>query len=271
MALSISNDNPLVNGTPVEQVVITNPNGFTNTSMSILGFGVNDGTSVKNIGWVGVTAGSFTFGPYPNATFLENFSTGGIVLLSDHPTNGTIDLYSGGYTSTTFRRMRINPSGVVIYGIDGTINALNLQQTANNSNTAKSFIPLNFYNQNTLTGQLFSTSDNYNNNGTINIGPNSIGLLVESIAGTLLLAAAGTAGIININTGGYTSANTRFSIAANGDITQTNCVLTKAPPTVSTGQIGFGNTIADASLCSGASTGCLIINVEGVTRYIPYY
>jgi hypothetical protein len=53
-------------------------------------------------------------------------------------------------------------------------------------------------------------------------------------------------------------------------------VLTSAAPTVSASQVGLGGTTAAASNCNQGGTltsvaGCLVINVAGTTRYIPYF
>lgn len=47
--------------------------------------------------------------------------------------------------------------------------------------------------------------------------------------------------------------------------------LGAAAPTVSAGQVGLGSTTAAASNCLVAATACLIVNVAGTTRYIPYF
>ena len=75
-------------------------------------------------------------------------------------------------------------------------------------------------------GQFLATANNYNSSGTINFGANSIGLLVESTAGSLLLGAAGTSGVVNINTGGYSSTYTRLSISAAGLVTLSSLAST---------------------------------------------
>ncbi len=44
-----------------------------------------------------------------------------------------------------------------------------------------------------------------------------------------------------------------------------------AAPTVAAAQIGFGSTTAVVANCGGAATACLVINVAGTIRYIPFY
>jgi hypothetical protein len=51
-------------------------------------------------------------------------------------------------------------------------------------------------------------------------------------------------------------------------------ILTAAAPTVSASQIGYGGSTAAAANCNVTSptpTGCIVVNVAGTTRYVPYY
>jgi hypothetical protein len=50
-------------------------------------------------------------------------------------------------------------------------------------------------------------------------------------------------------------------------------VLTAAAPTAGAGQIGYGSTVAAAANCGSlaGSAGCIVTNVAGTTRYVPYY
>jgi hypothetical protein len=50
-------------------------------------------------------------------------------------------------------------------------------------------------------------------------------------------------------------------------------IFTAAAPTVSVSQIGFGGTTAAASSCGSLSgaAGCVVINVAGTPRYVPYW
>lgn len=51
-------------------------------------------------------------------------------------------------------------------------------------------------------------------------------------------------------------------------------ILTQAAATAAAGQISYGSTTAAAANCNVASptpTGCIVVNVAGTTRYIPYY
>jgi len=110
--LKIQVDDPKIGGVPTEQFTVENPSAVANDwKQANIAFRAHDGSSVQSIGWVGVTAGSFTYGPYANATYLENLSTGGVVILSDDPTYGTVKIFTGGYTSNSFLRLLIDVAG----------------------------------------------------------------------------------------------------------------------------------------------------------------
>lgn len=47
--------------------------------------------------------------------------------------------------------------------------------------------------------------------------------------------------------------------------------LLQAAPTVGASQVSLGSTTAAVANCGGAATACLVINVGGTTRYVPYY
>lgn len=119
--LEIDADDPLSGGIPVEQVMIRNTSTTGGTKQANIAFNVWDGAAQTTVGWVGVTNGNFIHGPYPNATYLENNSTGGVVILSDDPTNGTIKLFTGGYASNTYLRLTVGASGTFTFtGFTGT-------------------------------------------------------------------------------------------------------------------------------------------------------
>lgn len=50
-------------------------------------------------------------------------------------------------------------------------------------------------------------------------------------------------------------------------------VVTQAAPTVTTGQIGYGSTTVAASNCGSlaGAAGCIVVNVAGTQRFIPFY
>lgn len=59
----------------------------------------------------------------------------------------------------------------------------------------------------------------------------------------------------------------------NAGINTTTAILTAVAPTVAAAQVGFGSTTAVSSNCGTLLGGsaCLVINVAGTTRYVPYY
>lgn len=62
--------------------------------------------------------------------------------------------------------------------------------------------------------------------------------------------------------------------SADAAIVSSTATHTAAAPTVSAGQIGYGGTTAAAANCNVTSptpTGCVVVNIAGTTRYIPYY
>lgn len=61
------------------------------------------------------------------------------------------------------------------------------------------------------------------------------------------------------------------SITGAGAYLGTTYTATAAAPTVAASQVGFGGTTAAVANCGAVATACLVINVAGTTRYIPYY
>jgi hypothetical protein len=108
----------------------------------------------------------------------------------------------------------MTPSGVSLdIGRATGGKAIRVSQLAENGTAANSFTAVDFVVPTSgLVAQLLATANNYASAGTVNIGPNSLGLFVESTAGQLTLAAAGANGVITFNTGGYGTANQRMSI-----------------------------------------------------------
>jgi hypothetical protein len=58
-----------------------------------------------------------------------------------------------------------------------------------------------------------------------------------------------------------------------GSPTFAGVTYTTAAPTVSMGQVGFGGSFVASSSCGtlAGAAGCLVINVAGITHYVPYY
>jgi hypothetical protein len=56
-------------------------------------------------------------------------------------------------------------------------------------------------------------------------------------------------------------------------LTAGKAVLTGAPPTTTSGQIGYGASVTANTNCGTlmSSAGCVTINVAGTVHYIPYY
>jgi hypothetical protein len=139
----------LGNQTSNPLLTLDNPqNGIVDQTQ--LQFNGWNGSADAAIGWVGVTSAGFTYGPYPNATYLENNGTGGVVILADDPTNGTIDFYNGGYTATSNRSGRMFANGGFCWGsgcsadpgsgnisVAGKTASLNLQVTSAGSGCAQ--------------------------------------------------------------------------------------------------------------------------------------
>lgn len=250
-------DNPLVMGIPREQAMIENLLTTGTTTQVMLAMKVWDGAAHTTCGWVGLTSGTYTFAPFANATYLENNCSGGVVILSDDATNGFIGFYAGGYTTTAFRRMQITPGGeVIVYGTDGTTNGLNIYQTANNGNAAKSYIALDLYDQSTLTGQLISTAGNYS--GITNLNADAVALLAETANGNLVIGATGANGNVYFDAGSQTS---RAKLDNAGNfllLTDVANQFTQAKVTASAGAPGAGYCTLVWRVGTGAGTGKLV-------------
>lgn len=75
---------------------------------------------------------------------------------------------------------------------------------------------------------------------------------------------------VSMGFGGHTAA---LFMYPSGLVAPGTFALTSAAPVVAAGQIGLGSTVAATGNCGtlAGDAGCLIINVAGTTRYIPYY
>jgi hypothetical protein len=72
--------------------------------------------------------------------------------------------------------------------------------------------------------------------------------------------------------------STNFEVDGSGNVTGngsqfTETTLTGAPPTVTSGQIGYGGTTAASSNCGSlmSAVACITVNVAGTAHYVPYY
>lgn len=109
--------------------------------------------------------------------------------------------------------------------------------------------------------------------GNVGIGVGRVGV------GTRLIIQGPDTGATNAFLIQDSGASTVFRIQDNGLVVvsgglNTNTITaTAAAPTVGGGQVGYGGTTAAASNCGSlaSSVGCLVINVGGTTRYVPYY
>lgn len=65
-------------------------------------------------------------------------------------------------------------------------------------------------------------------------------------------------------------------VLGNSSVTKTlihSATFDVAAPTVAASQVGLGSTVVASSFCGSlaGAAGCLVINVAGTTRYVPYY
>jgi hypothetical protein len=120
---------------------------------------------------------------------------------------------------------------------------------------------------------------------------NSVSVLSETNCWKFYVSPSSQAGTTNgaliiqkSNGGGAYSTAATFtsggSLVLGNNITAntgtfTGTILTSAAPTVAAAQVGFGSTTAALSNCGAAilttATACLVFNVAGTTRYIPYF
>lgn len=118
-----------------------------------------------------------------------------------------------------------------------------------------------------------SGSTSLTTTGNVGIGVGRVGV------GTRLLIQGPDTGATNALAIQDSGASTIFRIQDNGLVVvtgglNTNTITaTAVAPTVGGGQVGYGGTTAAASNCGSlaSSTGCLVINVAGTTRYVPFY
>jgi hypothetical protein len=113
--------------------------------------------------------------------------------------------------------------------------------------------------------------------GNTKIGGNAIPtagtLQVHTVTNENLLVAD-TAGVLNIIAeNDAINATVPLAIAASNLQLKAPLTLTAAAPTVAAAQIGYGSTVTANTNCGtlAGSTGCVVINVAGTTRYLPYY
>jgi hypothetical protein len=115
------------------------------------------------------------------------------------------------------------------------------------------------------------------NYGTISVGSgpfdgSTAGFFVGSSNGTQIAvnaASGSTADLMNLQVAGVSE----FRVASGGQVTTAGAITlaSAAAAVVSSGQVSFGATTAAVSNCGALATACLVINVAGTTRYIPYF
>jgi hypothetical protein len=98
-----------------------------------------------------------------------------------------------------------------------------------------------------------------------------------SVTGQVLASATnilGLNGIANFSANGTGNLvlGTGSTKGTGGSLGMSTLTLVAAAPTVAASQVGFGGTTAAAANCGTLSeTACLVINVAGTTRYVPYF
>lgn len=187
-------------------------------------------------------------------------TTGGLISFMKVNASNQIQLAPGGdpiYTTAPFEIQNAlimdNSTGVIQWkdhlGVAHTVfsldsgDTLRIKQTSNN----------NFIIAPGSGGQIRVTTNNegtiiadFNDNGNTTFGSNTNAGYRVDVQGTL---------------------------RATGLATLNNALFTAAAPTVAASQVGLGGTVTANTNCGtlASSAGCLVINVAGTTRYIPYY
>jgi len=196
--LHIIADNP--GSSPLEQVVIQNPNHSGTKTQAMIGFRAYDGSSDSTYGWVGLTSGTFSANPdQTNATYLENIGSGGVVIESDNPTLGGIKFYSGGYLSTTYKRAQIDPGGT--FNVYQLLNVTgNLQTPFNITTSNGSSSVANFTNSDANSAASWQTTNSTGAKADIGVAGNTFAIPafrnngIVSADNSLILVANQTSG-----------------------------------------------------------------------------
>ncbi len=121
-------------------------------------------------------------------------------------------------------------------------------------------------------------------NGNAGVGLASTSQIGWSSTADAGLGTAGTdvritrlsAGVVQIGTNAANAAGalSAANMSLSGYLQSNNVILAAAAPTVAAAQIGYGSTTAAAANCNVAvptPTACIVVNVAGTTRFIPYY
>ena len=262
------------------QLIVDNPattGGSTQTQIALWSY---DGVADEVNTWFGVTSHTFTYAPFADTAYVENYLNG-VALYADSPTNGVISFFAGGYTSTAYLRMQIQPTGLIGIGTGTTAPmgqleidtasgrgaggqaTLRLAQLANNANATLSYASIDFAVPTTgISGQFLSTASNYSQSG-VNLAANSVALMAEATSGQLGLFAGGSSGYVSINAGGYSSTyeSARFpasggmllergSLTLSGIASGTQCLHANSSGVIS----GTGSDCGSGGSGSGATT-----------------
>ena len=191
--------------------------------------------------------GSFLFQTAPAGTSGTTQNAFNTALTIDGLSGVTINANNAGYPQLTFPAASGNGFGISSNYYGGS----ELQFWSNNSGITGSWAQVAG-----VIGSGYATPVNGGyciTNGT----------LTGATDTCLWRAAAGEYSIGNSTSGDYSGSLKLASLTATG-----------SPPTVASGQIGYGGTVhaPGAGNCpSSAVTGCAVVNVAGTSRDIPYY
>jgi len=229
------------------------------------------------VGTTPITSGTTTRVLYDNAGVLGEYSSVPVALGGTNCTSASITCFNNITNFSASGTTGVTSSNLVFSSspaFTGTVTASNL--TATGTITASTFTRIGPA-ANVLIGTVNTNYNMVTLNGLLN-ETTGIGISGRDTASDPNMRFyVPTAGSFLFEVAGVQS---KFSIDASGDTvaagtsTVTGVIATAAAPTVAAAQIGYGSTTAAAANCNVAvptPTGCVVINVAGTTRYIPYY
>lgn len=190
-------------------------------------------------------------GSMPTPTALQMATPGNAFLYWSSSIDGTNALWLTYKDSsgTIFNSRLSAEANVQEVGMAGVGGILSVQTPSLNSSYPSALNISGTYNTGTkLSTQIFDGFGVGSNGGFYS------NMLFRTYTGTAIT------GSLRIDSGG--------GITASGGIT-----AGAAAPTVGAGQVSYGNGVVVASNCGSlaGSAGCVVINVAGTTRYVPYY
>jgi hypothetical protein len=191
---------------------------------------------------------------------LASFATGTAAAPQLAIGNSTTGFYS---VSTTGFGISVNGTSVLDYGISTSGYWTAPYITASTT--------LAGYSLNITNSAIFASSYNFINVANASFQAQSLGQFLWTNSSNAVSGAIDTglsrdsANVIDVGNG--TQGN------KSGTLNLGNMVATAAAPTVSSARIGYGSTVAAATSCGSLTlaAGCVVINVAGTPRYIPYY